>query len=1183
MIEKLHAVLGEIAARRQRQRFHGGLAITWWLGLLLGLLLWKTGLPPRAFLPVLAVVLVVVSVAIHIWSRRGMGDPRRIAKDIEHKHPALQTELLAALDQNPDPSSGSLSFLQSRLIIDSLATAERDQWLDSVPRPRLTALRALHLAGAFLFILTASVMLLPRAAKPQVAAVKMAPAAVIEMAVDPGDVEIERGSPLTIQVRFDKAPPAEAILEITDETGVRSMPLDRPFTDPIYQTRLAAVDAPMTYRVIVPEGASKVYTVRVFDLPALKQSEVVLHFPEYLGKAPETIKDPHAFQVAERTRMELSLVTNLPGLSASLVAKKREPLALTTDGDRHQVSEILTESVRYEIVLTDSSGRRNHRKDILDIKVIPNKAPVVEVLLPRKNEKVTPIQEVRLEARIKDDSGILAHGLRYTLDGVKWQELEGKPAPGEKQPVLSQLVDLEAAGAKPNDIVMWNAWAEDLGPDGKKRRVTGDIHLVQVRNFDEEFYQQAAPPGSGPPPAGGDNLVKLQTKILNSTWNLRRDHAEISNTPPPAQELDTLHKSQEIAIEMAAALEAEQTDPSVRKFVTDARLAMKDASALLAEAHTKTSAGPLEPAIGHEQAALRHLYQLMGSKTTIMQSESESSAPPSEDGPKEDLDLKPLENPYKAEKSAQPELAQEANEAMETLKRLDELAKRQRDLNEEMKALQMAMNEADTPEKKAEIERQLKQLRDQQRELLADVDKLQQKTSESAPPDQKQALDDAREKAQQANEQLEDKKLGDALAAGRRAQEELEKLHDDFRETSAAKLAEQLRDLRQDARDLEERQRQLADATPPPGAPKQNRLGEPNGSQPDVARQREDFKQLVDALRETAETAERAEPLVAKDLGEALRQADQNGIAQALDKIGQPGDEKAAEQATEGISKLTREIETAAERILGNEAQALRYARDELKRLAEQAGAEPGKPAAASKPPGEGQTPGEGKQPGATAGEPKKPGEGEQPGQGEGKAPGQGNEPGQTAGEGKQPGQGEGQAPGQGNEPGQTAGEGKQPGQGEGETPGEGQGEGQGQAAGQKPGQGNGPGQSPGQGHGSGNSRGGSAITGGGYEEWRDRLADLEAVVTDPEAQSAVARARRAGIEMRKDFKRHSKEPDQARIENEILRPLAEAATELDARLRELDREDPLAPVSRDPVPDRYNEIVRRYFEELGK
>jgi len=1151
MIRKLHTILGEIAARRQRQRFHGGLAVIWWLGFAIGLLLWKTGVPARSFLPVLVVMLGLASVGIYLWSRHGMGDPRRIAREIEDKHPELQTALLAALDQNPDPASGSLSFLQNRLILDSLASAERDHWLDLVPRPRLTALRAAHLAGAFLFALTACIMLFPRTGKPHAVVVKKSQAAVIEMAVDPGDVEIERGSPLTIQVRFESNPPAEANLEITDESGVRSIPLTRPFTDPVYQTRLSAVSAPMTYRVIIPDGASRSYSVRIYEIPALRQSEVVLHFPEHLGRPAETIKDPHAIQAVERTRMELSLVTNLPGLSATLVAKNREPLKLATDAVNHHVSEILTESVRYEIVLTDSAGRRNHRKDILDIKVMPNKSPLVEVLLPRKNEKVTPIQEVRLEARIKDDTGVLAHGLRFTLDGEKWQEIDGKPAPGEKQPLLSQLVDLEAAGAKPNDVLMWNAWAEDVGPDGRNRRVTGDIHLVQVRNFDEEFYQKSAPPASGPPP--GDSLVKLQTKILNSTWNLRRDHEQITISPPPAKELETLHQSQEIAIGMASTLEAEQTDPAVRRFVTDARLAMKDASKFLAEAHAKASAVPLEPAIGHEQTALRHLYQLMGSKTMILQSEGEGQ-PPSEEKPKEDLDLKPLDNPYKAEKTAKPEVAQQANEAMETLKRLDELAKRQRDLNEEMKALQMAMNEADTPGKKSEIERQLKQLREQQRELLADVDKLQQKTSESAPPDQKQALDEAREKAQQANELLEKEKLGDALAAGRRAQESLEKLHDDFRETSAAKLAQQLRDLRQDARDLEERQRQLTESAPQPEAPKANRLGANNDSPPDAARQREDYQQLVDALRETAETAERAEPLVAKDLGEALRQADQNGIAQALEKAGKPGEETSARQATEGIAKLTREIETAAERILGNEAQALRYAREELNRLAEQAGAKPGQ---SDKPSAEGRAPGEGE----------KPGEGKQPGQ--------------TAGESKKPREGEGKTPGEGNEPGQTAGEGKQPGQGEGKTPGEG--EGPGQAAGKTPGKGNGPGQSSGQGQGSGNSRGGTSISSDGYEEWRDRLADLEAVVTDPEAQSAVARARKAAHELRKDFKRHSKEPDQDRIENEILKPLAEAASELDARLRQLDREDPLAPVGRDPVPDRYAEIVRRYFEELGK
>ena len=96
-------------------------------------------------------------------------------------------------------------------------------------------------------------------------------------------------------------------------------------------------------------------------------------------------------------------------------------------------------------------------------------------------------------------------------------------------------------------------------------------------------------------------------------------------------------------------------------------------------------------------------------------------------------------------------------------------------------------------------------------------------------------------------------------------------------------------------------------------------------------------------------------------------------------------------------------------------------------------------------------------------------------------------------------------------------------------------------------------------------------------------MADLEAILTDPDAQSAVARARKASLEMRKDYKRHARLPDQAKIDQAILHPLNEAAKALDARLNDLDQKDPLAPVGRDPVPERYTEIVRQYFEELGK
>ncbi|MEM9079081.1 MAG: hypothetical protein AAGC74_00115 [Verrucomicrobiota bacterium] len=1184
MIEQLHNILNDLASRRQKQRLYLGLAITWWLGIILGVSLWQSGIKPEAFLlPLVGGVIAITAIVIS-WSCRGTQDHRTIAAQIEQKHPEMQTALLAALDQNPD-AAGSLNFLQSRVILESLVSAERDQWLDTIPKQRLDKLLGLMIAGICIFFLTTGIISLSNLVKksastthPNNEETVATPDAILEMNIEPGDVELERHSPLTIQVHFDENPPAEATLEITDPSGTRTISLSRPFTDPIFQTRLSSVSESMVYRVITPQGTSQFHQAEVYDLPALKSSLAVLNFSEHLNQPPKIIKNPAVIHAVEGTQMDLTLVANLPGLSASLVPQKGQakPLRVSSDNpNNHHFTDTLTKSTRYEIVLKDSKGRRNSRKDVLEIKVKTNKPPIVKVDLPRKKDEVTPIQEVQLSVNIRDDSGILEHGLRYTLDGENWQEVPGSAKAGTKRSRLAHFIDLEAEQAQPNDVIMWNAWAEDLGPDGKKRRVNGDIHLIPVRNFDEQFYQRQGPPGEGSP---CKKLIVLQTKILEATWNLRRDHSEITSTSPPQKELESLSDSQKIAIDMAKEMESNIKDPADRQLATDARLEMQSASEFLSNAVTEISTKPLDPAIAHEQVALRSLYQLQSSQTMINQSKGQSKPPIFKDDQiKDDLDLKSLESPYEHEKSAKPETAKEALEAMETLKRLRELAKRQRDLNEEMKSLQMAMNKAKTAEEKVELERRLKQLQEQQRELLADIDRIQERVADAAPEEQSERLSNARDKAQQANENLEKKKLGDALASGSRVQESLEQLHDEFRTTSAAKLAQQLRELREDARNLERNQRQLAHSSPNhSNQPKPNRLSDDSTpSSPDAERQQKDYQALVASLQETAETAEKAEPLVAKDLIEALRQANQKGIEEDLNKMKNWGDRRAARDAAENIAQLTSEIESAAERILGNEAQALRYARDELQRLTEMAqgqASESGKGSEGSQTntsqPGQHQ-----------AGDP-----GEQTAQTQGKEQNPGNGQGQTKAEGKGQGTGKGQAQSEGNGSGHAQGQNQSKGQAQGPARGQRSGPGQqpGQTPGNTPGQGN-QSHALGQGHGGSGFSGGSAIANEQYGEWRDRMSDLEAIMTAPEAQSAVSRARQASHEMRKNLKRHSIAPDESRILREVIQPLREAAKKIDAQLRELDHDDPLAPVGRDLVPEQYQEIVSQYFEELGK
>jgi hypothetical protein len=54
-------------------------------------------------------------------------------------------------------------------------------------------------------------------------------------------------------------------------------------------------------------------------------------------------------------------------------------------------------------------------------------------------------------------------------------------------------------------------------------------------------------------------------------------------------------------------------------------------------------------------------------------------------------------------------------------------------------------------------------------------------------------------------------------------------------------------------------------------------------------------------------------------------------------------------------------------------------------------------------------------------------------------------------------------------------------------------------------------------------------------------------------------------------------------VELQIMKPLVEVRNRVAEELARRDSKDSLAPIDRDPVPNRYSESVRRYYEELGK
>jgi hypothetical protein len=108
-------------------------------------------------------------------------------------------------------------------------------------------------------------------------------------------------------------------------------------------------------------------------------------------------------------------------------------------------------------------------------------------------------------------------------------------------------------------------------------------------------------------------------------------------------------------------------------------------------------------------------------------------------------------------------------------------------------------------------------------------------------------------------------------------------------------------------------------------------------------------------------------------------------------------------------------------------------------------------------------------------------------------------------------------------------------------------------------------------------------LTGADYNQWAERLRDVGDLVETPEMRNALAAALERARMMRSDWRQNQKKPDWTVVQLEIVKPLVEVRNRVAEELARLDSKDSLAPIDRDPVPTRFAEPVRRYYEELGK
>lgn len=1204
--------------------------------------------------PIIGGAALLVALVAGIMALRTARDYRWVAQRVEDAYPELRAALLAAVAQEPALENGRFSYLQSTVIQDTLHHSYAYTWKRVVPWSRLFTAHVAH--GIAFLVFVGSVLLLNQKAHPPLALVAeqsdapvVTGAVAFDVTIEPGDTEVERGTGLLVLARFQEATPLEATLvyEVAGET-IR-LPMTKPLKDAVFGGRVPEVNAPLSYHVEYADKSSDTFKVTVFEYPTLVRSDAKLTFPNYTSLEERLIQDVRRVSAVVGTQLELLCYLNKPVASARLVAKDGESIELQMANEAesmYSTSIVLTESKRFELELVDADGRKNKQPPTIAINVLPNKPPDLKLVQPSRDTRVSPIEELDLKANVWDDFGVTRFGFAYSLGAIEPLDvLLGESAPAKQRTVMEHLVAFEELDAEPDQLLSYHFWAEDTGPDGEVRRVSSDMYFAEVRHFEEIFREGPSPPGGEsqePQPSEAakkaEEMAELQKQIINGTWKVIRRETNDSPSSKFAEDTKLLAESQADAMAQVEELAAELSDPQSQQHVKEVLRHMAEALKLLSKSNEDAHIPSLRPALTSEQAAYQALLKLRAREhevTRSQQSQSSSSSSSSSSARQQEqlqqLELDSEKNRYETEKAARSLQEQADRENRQVLNRLGELARRQSDLNERLKEMQSSLEEAATEEEREEILRQLKRLQEEQQQVLRDTEELQERMERPENQEQmaeaRDQLEQTRENVRQASEALEEGRVSKALASATRAENDLDELRDEFRKRASGRFNEEMREMRNEARELDEAEAQLSDRLTNLNDPKNRptslrESGEREELVDKLGQQTERTKQLLEKMQDTVMEAEESEPLLADQLYDAARQARQQELDSTLNtarrmlEYGFVDDAKREEaQARQGISDLREGIERAADSVLGDETEALRRAREALEELSNQLAGELSRqnPQAASEQPQDESPRGEPSEGVEPSGEPQQPAEEPSPSRNpsEQPSPPSGEQPGQSPSQGEpadnpsqQPSQPNGQQPPSDSPPsGQPGSPGNQPGQSpssEGQPSEAGQ-PGQPQSSSNAPGQPSQSGQpqspSGSQQPNSGGSRGGferafqtetggpnniSPIGGDDFVEWSDRLRDVEEMLDDPDLRAEAARIRDRARGFRIELKRHSKEPSWDLVELQVAKPLAELRDRIEEELLRRTSDEAAIPLDRDPVPSRFTEQVRKYYERLG-
>ena len=267
----------------------------------------------------------------------------------------------------------------------------------------------------------------------------------VSMKVEPGNLAVVRGRPVTLAVTVQGARRRTAALQLTDagtgETAVIALP---ELTNEKTSYRVDSAEKSLTYRFRHGSRLSDEYRISVDDLPEIKTINYELTPPAYTGQAMRMItgRVPRLQGLAGTgILVSFAATTQLsPGLCYAKWRQSGQVQQVDISGRFGSFSFVIDRPESVTTYLTGHFGRGFEMAEPLSIEidVQPDRPPTIEPLIRERDLMLAPEEatELKLPWLAQDDFGVQEVSLVFEVNTIN--ELLGR---GKRDGKLVQVVD----------------------------------------------------------------------------------------------------------------------------------------------------------------------------------------------------------------------------------------------------------------------------------------------------------------------------------------------------------------------------------------------------------------------------------------------------------------------------------------------------------------------------------------------------------------------------------------------------------------------------------------------------------------------------------------------------------------------------------------------------------------------